>query len=205
MQKTIVSLISLALILSQPVFAVPPSDSSWELEKEKDDITVYLRQTELSPIKEFYGYTTLSTTTEELLSLYMDAEACSQWVPTCALSFLVDQPSANEFTLYQQLKTPWPLKNRDYLFTNHVTTYPDTGEVVIVFSDIPDSSQYDGCCTRAVRYQGQWRFIPNGNEQVTVIYQNSFDPGGFPAAVVNSAIVDMPIDTLVNMRRLLEQ
>jgi hypothetical protein len=194
----------LFLTLAPEGGAADMDTKGWKLAKDKDGIKVLLREVEGFSIKEFHATATMNTTVERLVALYLDSEKCSAWVPNCRRS-RVENTGPLEFKLYRELRSPWPVKNRDYELRLQLSKNAETGEVLIRFQDIKDAGAEDGCCVRMSMFQGFWRFTPVPGNGVTVTYRNHFNPGGgFPAALVNAAVADMPMDKLTNMKKLVE-
>ena len=58
---------------------------------------------------------------------------------------------------------------------------------------------------RVSKFEGFWQMRPVGEGQVEVIYQAHTEPGGsLPAWLANSFVVDVPLHTLLALRRLVE-
>ena len=199
--------IGLLMVGSSTAWASDRESNGWKVAKEKDGVTVLLREVDGSAIREFRGMVTMQTGVEQLVDLYFDAAQCSAWVPNCKTSETVEQISAIEWIIRTELNSPWPIKNRDYVLRISRSDDVETGATVLTFQDIRDFPEA-GCCVRMSRFRGLWTFTPiegGEEERVLVTYQNHFNPaGGFPARLVNAAVADMPLDTLTNMRNLVE-
>lgn len=177
----------------------------WELAKDEKGITVLLRDVDGYDIKEFQGTTTMKTSVERLVALFMDTEQCTAWEPECKTARIVESINASQFILYVRMHMQWPAKDRDYVLRINKTHNGDNGEVVMAFEDVQNAVPADRCCVRMERYRGFWRFTPVGHNKVEVTFQNHFHPGGnFPASLVNSALATWPLETLIKLKALVE-
>jgi hypothetical protein len=197
----------LLLTISTTVWAADERADGWSLARERDGVSVFLRDVDGFAIREFRGVATMRASVEQLLALYLDAGRCADWVPNCKSAELIETIGDAEWIVRTELNSPWPTKNRDYVLRVVRSDDEKTGATTLTFMDVKDYSE-QRCCVRMSRFQGYWKFKPVQGEKeatVQVTYQNHFNPGGgFPAALVNAAIAGMPFDTLTNMRNLVE-
>lgn len=202
--KILIHCLLFGLILSLSAAASAADSNEWQIAIDDNGIQVFLRDVDGASIKEFQGTTTMNTTVDQLVALYLDPEQCKAWVPDCRTS-QVETLSTDEFILYRRLNTPWPVKDREYALRINMTVDVESGEVTMAFEDIGDAVPDAGCCVRMNRYQGFWQFTPLDDDTVEVTFRNHFHPGGnFPSALVNSSLADWPKESLTNMKTLLE-
>jgi hypothetical protein len=59
---------------------------------------------------------------------------------------------------------------------------------------------------RILAMKARWTFKPDKPGQIIVTYQLHSDPGGYvPGSLANSAVVDLPYFTLLNMKRVVQE
>ena len=59
--------------------------------------------------------------------------------------------------------------------------------------------------TRMDAFEGLWRVISTTPGKIKVEYQSHFEPGGsVPKSIINAALTDIPYETLLNLRKLVE-
>lgn len=195
----------LAMTISWLAWSSDLNAQSWEAAKDEKGVNVMLRKVEGYSIKEFRGTTTMKTSVDHLVALFMDTERCTAWEPECKTSHIVETINATEFILYVRMHMQWPAKDRDYVLQIKKTVDEDSGQVTMAFEDVQNVGPADGCCVRMERYRGFWRFTPASGGKVEVTFQNHFHPGGnFPASLVNSALADWPLETLSKLKVVVE-
>lgn len=177
----------------------------WEMARDKDGIRILTHSVEGSKFKEFQATATIKGKVSSLVTLYFDTDKCSQWLPDCKSSYVVEKFNANKINIYSQINNPWPIKNRDYVLQNNITQTSEAGEVLIEFEDVKEALGKNKCCTRMAMVKGFWRFTPMDDGYVLVTYQYHFDPGGdLPPSLVNTALPDLPFETLSKMKHAIE-
>lgn len=193
----------LFLTLSLVVWSAEDNETGWTLHKEKEGIQVYTRPVPGYEIIEVQGVTRLNTTVDRIVAVYADAAQCRDWVPSCARSEIIEQISPAEFTLYRRIANTFPFKDRDYALNVKVVA-GSNGEVFIRYEDAKDGVPENRCCVRMDRLTGFWQLVPQVDGSVEVTYRAHLLPGGgFPSALVNAGIPDLPFDTLTSLKKYL--
>jgi hypothetical protein len=176
----------------------------WQLAREQDGVRVYLAQVQGSRYQAYRGVTRMRTDMVRLLALQEDVVASCAWVYACEQQRLL--ASEGEFDwLYTRLHTPWPVAGRDSILRVQ-THFAADGSVMRQLQGVPDYLPEQPRLVRVSKFEGFWQMRPLGEGQVEVIYQAHTEPGGsLPAWLANSFVVDVPLHTLLALRRLAEQ
>lgn len=193
------TLISAALLaaLSLPALA----DSSWKLEKDADNVKVYTRVVDGSPLKEFKGITQIHTSLTSLVALLDDREAGSSWIKDNKESTLIEKVSSELSYSYNVTAAPWPVKDRDMVIKSVTTQDADSLVVRVALNAEQGVKDVQKDRVRVTQMNGHWEFKPLENGVVQVTYQVHADPAGkLPNWLINSLVVDMPYHTLKNMQ-----
>lgn len=175
--------------------------SAWELSKEKNDIRVYTRLTDISLFKEFKGITKIKAPVSVLVSLISDPSSYQDWMHNCIGAKLLKQVDSTSRYSHVRNKSPWPAKNRDLIVFSEMSKDKSTGEVTIRLKGVPDFIPELEGFVRVPKMNGMWKFKPLGDSETEAVYQVLADPGGgLPVVLVNSASIDLPYNTLLNLR-----
>ncbi|MAR00138.1 MAG: hypothetical protein CMI00_06315 [Oceanospirillaceae bacterium] len=194
------------VLLALAGLALPAQAADWdEVRYDSDhDIRVFTRKVKGSDLKAFRAVTQVSSTLTGLVALLEDAPRAKDWVFKCREMTLVEAISPTEAIYYMITDMPWPVKNRDSISHSRVTQDAVTGTVRV---DIDAADGYMGAKKGYVRIRemsGYWLFTPKENGRVEVIYEAHADPGGgLPSWLVNSFVVDAPLNTLRGLQDLI--
>ena len=174
---------------------------AWQKKVDKNDVVVYLRDVEGSNFKEFKGETVVKSSLNALVALINDHEAMPDWMYNCSESELLKKLDNNEGYYYSYAKAPWPVSDRDAVTKFSINQNPKTKTVVVTLSGEKDFIPEKSGKVRVESITGKWKFQPIDSETVKVIYQLHTDPSGsIPSSLANSFVVDLPYETLKNLR-----
>jgi len=198
-------LITLAIFIAFLISGIA-QETEWKLEKEKDGITVYTREVGGKKIKEFKAETIMNTQVPELVAMVVDASTYVDWIDKIENAKIVEVISKDEFYVYTEADVPWPFDNRDIVTLNKVVKDEKTGAVTIEIAAVAGKVPEKEGVVRMPESGGFWKFTPNKEGKIAVVYQYLADPGGgIPEWLVNAFLVDGPYKTLENMKRIAEE
>lgn len=179
-------------------------DSQWELEKEKKGVKVYTREKADSPLKEFKGIITISTTPHILMATLRDVANYQQWMPDVEKTKLITQTDNSQLH-YLQSDLPWPVVDRDGAYSFKYTLEKN-GAVRVDVAAEPTAVEPEKGYIRIPYVSGYWLFQPATKTTTEVTYQMHADPGGsIPKWLINSSVVDTPYQTLLNLKAHVEK
>jgi hypothetical protein len=194
---------SLAMFISTPIFGV---ENPWLLEKEEDNIDVYIAKVKGSAIKTFRGVVTVDSSLHSVLSVIADASSYPRWLYHCKSAKMVKFVSYNEVVSHVVTDIPWPFVDRDSIIQSIKTQNPSTKTVTIRISEKPGMIGKVPNTIRVTNINGLWVLTPLHNGRLNILFQMSVDPGGsIPNWLVNSMLVDIPFYTLQNLRRVAKE
>jgi len=195
---------SLIFGFSQLVFA---DASSWKLEATDEDknIQVYTREVAGSELKEFKGITQIKTSVSALVALLKDKKDATQWMHNIIEYEVQEEISEVESIVYSVSEAPWPVTNRDS-YVRSILTVDANGVVTSTMKAEPEYGPLDEEYVRMPSLKGGWTFTPQEEGMVEVVYQVHANPGGsLPNWLVNSIVVETPMETLSNLHEQITQ
>lgn len=181
---------------AQPLLA-----QNWELRKNEDGIRVYTRPVKGSSFDAFKAEMVLETSVDELVSIIRNIDKHAHIFPDTKEITILDRPTDSTHIHYSVTNAPWPVDDRDAILILEFKRNPKTGVVVITSSALPNYLPEKEDMVRIVKSTNAWTFIPEGAGKVRIIYEVQAEPGGsIPDWLANSAAVDIPFETFVNLR-----
>lgn len=178
--------------------------AGFKLTVEKDGIQVFTREVEGSNLKEFRGSMKIRTSLASLVALMQDTEAYPTWVHNCRAAKVISETNFFEQITWRHMKTPWPVSDRDSVTFSRLTQEAKSGIVTYELEARPHAYPVQPGVVRIPAQKGFWRFTPEAEGYVTVVFQLHLDPGGaLPTALANASAKDLPFKTLQNLRRVI--
>ncbi len=178
----------------------------WELQAQNEDkdIKVFTRTVGDSPLKEFKGVTHIKSDTSAFVALLSDSQASTSWMHNVVEFEVVESPSETENVVYTVNKTPWPVTNRD-AYIRSIMTADANGVVISALSAEPEFKAASDDYIRMPKLLGSWKFTPQAEGMVEVVYQIHANPGGsLPDWLVNAIVVETPLNTLENLHDIIQ-
>jgi len=195
----------MAFILNAEASIDIPADN-WVLEKDKDNIRIWTRDTETSNIKSFKAVTIVSASVAQLASVLNDVGAYPEWMANLESTEILKEISKNECYYYFEVEAPWPVSNRDNVVHFKLTNnYETKGFKVDVIGDADYIAEKQDI-VRILKSIGTWEITPIEKGKTEVVFEYAADPGGkLPAWAINIFIVDGPFKTLSNLKEFVKQ
>ncbi|MFY0687484.1 MAG: hypothetical protein JXQ90_09980 [Cyclobacteriaceae bacterium] len=183
----------LALVISKEA-----SGQDWKLASEKNGITVYTREKEGSPIKEFKAEAHFDADINKIAPIVSDISTYPQWYDHCKSAREISKTD-NSSVYYMEYSMPFPFSNRDIV---NQSTYQKKGKTVIIaFQQKEGVLEAIDDIVRMPISQGSWTLTSNKDGTTHVIHQYLGDPAGnVPTGIVNMFLVAGPINTLTQLR-----
>jgi len=194
----------LILAMSLIVFGYSQSQSEWELKSDEDDIYAYTRNIENTKILEYRIEAKIEGSVPAAVNLMRNLDLYEKLFPDTKDHKIIHQESENEFHMYLTIDTPFPAKDRDGTYHNIITINPEYSKARI---EIKISDKGDHIKTNKIRLKdcyGFWEFTKISNNKIGIVHQFYADPEGVvPKWLINKMIVNNPIKSLQNMKKLI--
>lgn len=178
--------------------------STWELQKTTDGISVYTRALSQQTFKEIKIICELPGTPAQLLQVLRQVERHPEWVYLNRKTTLLQRKSENRLVYHTEADMPWPLTDRDMVV--EAVLFPETKnrsarvEVRSVAGVLPEKPDF----VRIPFSLAIWDITALPNKRIKVEYTFQVHPGGsVPAWAVNATVATGPITTFQNLRKVL--
>ncbi|MBT4837458.1 MAG: hypothetical protein HON94_08935 [Methylococcales bacterium] len=191
------------------------SIADWKLAKNKNGITVSLRNKTNSDIKEFQGSIKIKASMDSILAAFLDVESCPKWFHQCTHPALINEIKLKERVLYHISDFPFPATDRYILSKMTLIQNPATKTMRINAIAVPDYCQSNNKAScqkiktkslvKIKHSTGYFEFSPLENGFVKVFWQHHTEPEGMlPKWMVNMLLVDIPYYTLDGLRQIVK-
>ncbi len=180
--------------------------SDWSEAKRKNGIVVKLREYEGSDVKEFLGTVEIESTQSQVFSLLSDVDSCKYLYFNCKELQVLSQ-GIKKSIVYIRNGAPWPVSDRDVIVERIADQNEKTKTVTIKLKKIeyPTKPPPSGV-TRMDRFEAVWKISSSDGKKIRIEYQAHFEPGGsIPQSVINLAITDTPMNTMLNLQKAIEE
>jgi len=181
------------------VTAAPAQE--WKMAKDKNGIRVYTRPSPQSAFKEFRGVMETDAPMNAIVAALIDVDSYPEWMPNAASSEVLSASGDTELTYRLITDAPWPVQDRDGVYTMRFERERDSEVIVVHMGVVPELLPADPDYVRIQMLEGYWRLQPLADKTVRVAYQVLTDPGGeVPVWMVNTTVVNQPFKTLTALR-----
>jgi hypothetical protein len=193
-----ITLMMCFVLLGSFVFA----QSEWKLEKDKNDIKIWLADTPGSPYKTFKATTIINADLETTYAYIKDLNKITSYYQGISDVSDIKQLSENEATYFLELEFPWPVKTRR-AYVKSKASPVEVGAYEIETVAIPTDSEKEDR-VKVTNMSSIWKLVNAGNGKTQVTTIAHMDPAGsIPGWVANAFVVDTPFKSLQNLRRIL--
>ena len=192
------TLLCIILLFSSTIDA----KSNWRLVKNQDDVRVY-SQNVPNLGKALRGSMTINGTISSVLAVIEDINSYPKWMHNCYSAKEVRKIDSNQSINYIAINMPWPVKDRDIVIQSVRTQNKQNKSVEVKFNATSGVLKKVKGKVRITKMSGSWLLTPVKNGKVKIDYTVSINPGNkIPKWIVNALAVDLPFNTLRNLRKV---
>ncbi len=177
---------------------------------KEEGISIFLKKTKDFPVKSFKGTMKTKSRLSSIVALLDDTDVYPRFLHNCKSATNVKQLSSNETYKYIVTSMPWPVVNRDMVAHSVLTQNSQNKQIEIKLNAISGLVPLKNNMVRIKTMRGRWLITPLLNSvgddtgEKLVEYEMNLDPAGkIPKWLVNTLVVEIPFNTLKNMRSLL--
>ena len=194
-------------ILVSLFFSLPETSAAeypWQLRVNKEEIAVYTRKVEASPILEYKANMIVKAKLSKLVRFFEDTKKMPQWYYQCVQAKPIPSESAGENIVYFVLHLPWPVAERDCVYRWVKSLDSASGEVSYTYGAVSGKFPEQKGKIRVLYLNTIWRFTPLKDGRIEVYFQQHSNPGGsIPSFLVNKLSVEIPFYSLKNLRKMI--
>ncbi len=206
-----------ALSLNGVASAEEPAKAApkWEQFDQEDGIRMFRRDVPGSSIVALRGEGFIEAPITKVASVLADRKRSPEWIDRLVKTKVLRELSETEAINWNHIKTPTPLKDRDFVFKTVISTNPAKKQVVFSYYSVKDplAPEYDAY-VRGSFQQGKFELTmgERTNRDGTktrgtiVVAEVIVDPrGSVPTFIVNMVQKSWPHKTLTALRRQVQK
>lgn len=198
------TILSLLLLLSLPL-AWSGIDTTWEKVKDKDGVEVFRGDVAGTNVVAFRGVSVIDAPISHVVSVIYDVSRIKEWMSDLDSSRVILQKSTFEKIEYNRTKAPWPISDRDFVYSVDVKVNKadKTVDILIenaVHEGAPEVKGVVRGELRSSRYL--LRSIDNGLKTHIEVEILADPKGSIPKWVVNFFQRGWPSNTINGIRKI---
>lgn len=172
-----------------------------------EEITLYTRDIEGSPLKAFRGVTHSKADLKTILSVLLDMENMPAWFYRCTEARLVSiDTETNTGIGYIRLKGIWPVQDRDIATYGTLTQDAESLSVLLTATAAPTALPEEPDAVRIPELAAHWRVTPADDGWTEIELRGHAHPGGaIPVWMANMVVHMLPRLTLNNLHKRLAE
>lgn len=195
-------LFSLLLLLTCLDTAAAP----WRLVRSdpERDIRVFVQGDPAQPYQHFYVQARMQAPLGAVLAVFNDVPAAPEWVARVEQARLLRR-QGDQSWIYTVYQLPYPFLARDAVL--HTVLSRDASGVVTLDSHaVPGLIEARPRSVRLLDAHSTWKFTPQPGGWLQVELWGEGNPGGYiPSWLYNYSLPDGPVQTLRNLRRMVQR
>jgi hypothetical protein len=181
------------------------SAQNWSLERDRSGVKIYTRYVEGWPLKQFKGIVNIKASLNTIERTLRNDVARAYWMYNTHETKDVKKINENEIYSYSRVAAPWPVSDRDNV-TKYTFKRISDNELFIYFTNVSGIVPEKYNTIRLKKMEGHWHFKNVEGGYVQVTQQVLSEAGGtVPSWLANSAILDSPYYTLLNLKNYVEK
>ena len=205
-------LLARSLVTAFALSGVAHADTpKWEMFDEEDGIRMYRHDVAGSSIVALRGEGFVAAPIARVASVLADRKRSPEWIDRLVKTKVLRQISDTETINWNHIKTPTPLKDRDFVFKTVITTDPAKKQVVFSYYSVTDAlaPEYDDYVRGSFK-SGKFELtmVERKNKDgsktkgTLVVAEVEVDPrGSVPTFIVNMVQKSWPYKTLTALRK----
>jgi hypothetical protein len=198
--------ISLYTVICLAVSSFVYGQEMWTLRKQTDDITIYTRMREDSPLKEYRVEANIHAPIQVVYEFLSNVSLHPEWVYQCA-GLKVLEEVKNSFVIYHtSYDIPWPAADRDLLAKAVITLADDFSSVHIFTENVSLNYEKVKGVVRMPDYREDVTLEPLDEANTLFKVEGFANPGGtLPPWLINMFMVDGIYNSIVKTKELTEK
>ncbi len=182
--------------------ALQPKAQEWELQKDENGIKVYNKPNANSGFNSFKAVMTLDLPAQKMLYFLQHIDQHPNAFPDTKELKILKRPNDTTQIQYSLTDAPWPVSDRDGIYKLTFSTNRKTGVITSKGVALPTYLPEKKDIVRIQKSETYWIITPISASKCQIEYIVHAEPGGsIPDWLANSAAIDVPFNTFVNIRR----
>jgi hypothetical protein len=200
--NVIIVLLSLSISI---VSAGDLNTVTWKKSYEKNGIEIFHQTDVEDAIVAMRGKTIIDAPLEKIISILLepDYNRRKDWFENLLEYKLMSQPSPLKRILKITVDVPWPLKDRDFVYTADLATFPDKKTVILSYKSINNIvAEQKGLIRGTMQAIFNFKSIKGGEKTLLDLKTVVNPKGKISVGLINFVQKDFAFDMISNLRNL---
>jgi hypothetical protein len=178
--------------------------NDWRLIKEQQGIQIHYRYPDGSRYRQYQGEVVVNAKPDRIVRFFQDLEKISEWHYRTKQVTVLNIINPTDAYVHIINIPPWPIRARDVVCKVSLRIDDSTDQISITLTSVdnklPATEQY----IRIPDLVAEWLIRPLSDNSSSIRYHIHMDPGGnIPVWLFNNFSMDVPLLSLIKLRRLL--
>jgi hypothetical protein len=184
--------------------AASQGQAGWKLKREKNGISIYVREQADSPLKEYKARAVIAHPIHLVSEFLSDLERHPEWVFRCTDLTIIEDQGEQKAKYHTTYDIPWPIKDRDLTVKAVITHHAGGKKIESLSENIILDYPVEKGVIRMPGYR-EWVILEEIDSTNTLFIAEGYAyPGGtVPAWLVNMFLVDGIYDSVIKTREIL--
>ncbi len=200
--KSILQIFGFIFLVSLTINKVK-ANSRWELEMEKEGISVYTQLDESSPYKQIKVITTINAPLERVIEILLDFNDYEDWMDDVDESYLLNKSDSSYYVFIHE-DAAWPMQNRYQV--SKMSIQKALARAQVRFQSVPNFIEKRTDAIQIKQFEGHWELDGRIAHQCTLEYVLIQNPGGYvPPWMTNFYAVEHPFNNVHKLKAMAEE
>jgi hypothetical protein len=178
--------------------------AGWKLKRDKNGISIYVREQVDSPLKEYKARAVISYPIQEVFDFISDLERHPEWVFRCTGFTIIEGQAGQKVRYHTTYDIPWPMKDRDLTAEAVISEHAGGKKIELLSEDMLLDYPLEKGVIRMPGYRELVILEEIDPKNTLFIAEGCADPGGtVPPWLVNMFLVDGINDSVIKVREIL--
>jgi len=177
----------------------------WTKVKDTDGITIFVKDTPGSPVKQFKAITTFKEDVRTIVKALQDVEKMSLWYDRVKSVKTLEKISETQAIYLLEYSLPFPFQNRFSTLKGSLSYTDSQKKARIETAYISYSDKNLNVKSPLItKIRSFWEIETTSDGSSSIIHEGFMDPeGNVPVWAVNKDVADAPLKSLIALKKIL--
>ncbi len=181
------------------------AQSEWQFAQDTDGIEIYTKVNNETQLLSFKATVIINAPFNNVVASLHNAEEHTQWFHDRELTKILENKNNQDYIVYSVTSAPWPVQNRDAVISYNFSNNDDNTHTRIEVNHVDNYYPIKEEFVRVPYIKGYWDITKLDSNSTKLTFKSSASPGGnIPSWLANSGVIDMPYNSLYNLRERLQ-
>ena len=198
--------VSVLFLIALFIQVIPTAKAEeWRIAKSDFGIDVEYRYPAGSSWRAFRGQVEVAAKPDKVVRFLQDLDSLASWHYRTRSAEVIKMEGMTSALVHIVTKPTWPVKQRDVVCRVELTVEADSDVIHISMESVDEVLPPSSNAVRMEKLEAKWKIEPSETSGSRVTYETYVEPGGsLPRWLFNNLAMDVPLFSLLNLRRYFE-